>query len=72
MKKIFTLIGLGGAFVAGCFLNKKYGWGIGDKVADKVQRAADFVADKLEKTRGEENKSVVAENITADSQTSAS
>lgn len=52
MKKIFYLIGLVGAFVGGCFLNKKYNWGIGDKIASKVQVAADYVSEKLEKTRG--------------------
>lgn len=53
MKKIFYLVGLIGAFVGGCFLNKKYNWKIGDKIADKVQAAADYVSEKLEKTRGE-------------------
>ena len=55
MKKIFLILGGFGAFVTGCFLNKKYGWGIGDKIADRVQSAADYVANKLEKTRGNKN-----------------
>ena len=52
MKKIFYLVGIIGAFIGGCFLNKKYNWGIGDKIAGKVQSAADYVAEKLERTRG--------------------
>lgn len=64
MKKIFYIISLIG-FLAACFLNKKYGWRLGDKIADKIQSAADFVAEKLEKTRGN-----IDENTTSDSASS--
>ena len=71
MKKVFYIIGLVVTFITGCFLNKKYGWGLGDKIANCVQKSADFIADKLEKTRG--NKEEITE-ITSEgaSETSAS
>ena len=52
MKKIFYLVGIIVTFITGCFLNKKYNWGIGNFIAGKVQLAADYMAEKLEKTRG--------------------
>ena len=61
MKKGFYLIGMIGAFVGGCFLNKKYNWGIGDKIADTVQSAADYVAEKLDKTRGKNTDTAAGE-----------
>ena len=36
-KKILIAVAGLTTFVAGCVLNKKFGWNIGDKVADGVQ-----------------------------------
>lgn len=58
MKKILIAVAGLTTFVAGCVLNKKFGWNIGDKVAGGVQTILEKGSNCLKNNRWSENDAV--------------